>query len=387
MRIAFAFTWLFNPNVGGTERVTDLLARELAQRGHEIYYIYTVKRSSDSEYNYPTNNIYFIEERTFLSSQGELILCKYLIDNKIDVVINQGGLMGTCMNFANLPVSCKSLTVIHFDPHYGLDSLFGELSKLRNTSLSERVKRIYRVFAYPYRKRKLRDYLKALYSYWNEKSDRIVLLSNSYVPNFIGLCPNVCRDRLTAISNPVSFPISYNINNKSNIILWVGRMDFRQKRPDLMVKVWAKAFFKLPEWRLVMIGDGPMFDSVKNMSRGIPRIELHGRQLSQPYFESAKICASTSAIEGLPMTLLEAISQGAVPIAFDSYASVRDIIKNEEQLVTPYNIDEYVEKLVELADNMSLQESLRKKGYRIAECFSVKNIADNWEELLYSVIS
>ena len=87
------------------------------------------------------------------------------------------------------------------------------------------------------------------------------------------------------------------------------------------------------------------------------------------------------------MTLLEAISQGAVPIAFDSYASVRDIIKNEEQLVTPYNIDEYVKKLVELADNMSLQERLRKKGYRIAECFSVKNIADNWEELLYSVIS
>ncbi|MCM1457347.1 MAG: glycosyltransferase [Lachnoclostridium sp.] len=385
MRIAFAFTWLFNPNVGGTERVTDLLAKELIRRGHCIHYIYTVKRPTDSDYKYPTDKICFIDESIFVSSKGKELLHRYLIDNEVDVVINQGGLMGTCKNFADLPSICKSVTVIHFDPKYGLDSLFSELFTLRNSSFAEKIKRIYRVFAYRSRKKTLKKYLNTLYSYWNCKSDKIVLLSKNYIPDFSKLCPGLYKDKLTAISNPISFPISNNENSKENIILWVGRMDFRQKRPDLMVKIWAKSYSKLPGWKLVMIGGGPMFDSVKKMSKNVPQIELHGQQLSRPYYEKAKICVSSSATEGLPMTLLEAISQGAVPIAFDSFASIHDIIQSDKQLVTPFDINEYVEKLTELACNLEMQEEARANGYEVAERFSLKNIGDEWEKLLYSI--
>lgn len=388
MKIAFAFTWLFNPNVGGTERVTDLLTKELKKRGHKIYYIYSVKRESDTNFSNPADKTLFIPETTLLSEKGTEIFKEYVKKHNIDFVINQGGVMGTCRTFTHVPNGCKSITVVHFEPRYGLDSLFMEQMKLRNGTIIEKLKRIYRFFNYPARRQKLKQYLKHLYSYWGTHSDKVVLLSNRFTAQFKSICPDFPSGKLAAIPNPLSFPINRECSLKENIILWVGRMDFKQKRPDLMVEIWKKAHTMIPGWKLIMLGDGPALVSVKSMATGLPRIEFPGIQRSFPFFQKAKIlCSSSSSSEGWGMVLTEAASQGAIPIAFDSYASVRDIITTESQLVKPYDTREYAEKLATIAKDESLMNDLREEGYHSSERYTVESIADKWEELFKSVIS
>lgn len=388
MKIAFAFTWLFNPNVGGTERVTDILAKELKKRGHKIYYIYSVKRESDSAFSNPADETLFIPETTLLSEKGTKIFQKYIIERGIDLVVNQGGVMGTCRTFTHVPNGCKSITVVHFEPKYGLDSLFMEQMKLRNRSIIEKLKRIYRLLNYPARHKKLGQYLHDLYSYWGKHSDKVVLLSDRFIAQFKSICPDFPSNELTAIPNPLSFPINRDCSLKENLILWVGRMDFRQKRPDLMVEIWKKAHTMMPGWKLIMLGDGPALVSVKSMATGLPRIEFQGIQQSLPYFQKAKIlCSSSSSSEGWGMVLTEAASQGAIPIAFDSYASVRDIITTEIQLVKPYDTRKYAEKLATIAKEEALMNDLREEGFHSAERYTVESIADKWEELFKSLTS
>lgn len=381
MNIGFAFTWQFNPNVGGTERVTDLLAKELKNRGHTIYYLYTVRRPSDCNFESPAKKSLFLPEIDFKTGKLTEVYHSFIRENNIEVVINQGGVMGTCKNFAIVPDSCKNVTVIHFDPKYGLDSLLMEQLQLRNKNISEKFKRIYRLLVFPYRYFKLKGYLNSLYKYWGNHSNRVVLLSDLFRNSFYDVCPSFPSEKLHAISNPTSFESSYNCVKKK-MIIWVGRMDFRQKRPDLMVKVWKEVHQDLPDWELIMLGDGNALSSVKQLAEGLPRISFPGFCNPMPYFQMAEICCTSSSSEGWGMVLCEAMSQGAVPIGFDSYESIREMIETDEQLVTPYDIKEYAAKLINLANSSELRELLRRNGYETVKRFSISHIADKWEELL-----
>jgi|GEM_PF-1071217 len=390
MKIAFAFTWLFNPNVGGTERVTDILTRELSKRGHTIYYIYSVKRDTDQSFDNPAEETFYIPEDVLLSDNGVQIFQKYIRAKGIDVVINQGGVMGTCRNFVNVPAGCKSVTTIHFDPRYGLDSLFMEQMRLRNRLALEKLKRIYRFFAFPIRRRQLKRYLNDLYTYWGTHCEKVVLLSDKFIPAFRSIAPGFPDEKLSAIPNPISFPVNKDCSEKRDIILWVGRMDFRQKRPDLMVEIWGKAHKMIPGWELIMLGEGPALDSVKDKAKGLPRIKFPGAKNSLPYYRISKILSSSSSSssssEGWGMVLTEAASQGTVPIAFDSYASVRDIIGTEAQLVAPYDTLEYAKKIHCLATNETLLLDIREKGYETANRYSIESVVNRWEELLREII-
>lgn len=384
MNIAFAFTWLFNPHTGGTERVTDILAKGLKDKGHNVYYIYTVKRPTDEHFENPADETLFIPEKTFLNDSNNKMLKDFIISRNIDVVINQGGVMGTCRGFVNLDGFCHSVAVIHFQPTYGLDSFLEDQLRLRDSSFIEKLKRIYRLFAYPFRYKKLRNYLHGLYRYWSIHTDRVILLSDKYVDEFLEICPECSDKKLSIINNPLSFPNHY-IKNKENIILWVGRMDLHQKRPDLMVRIWRKIYESIPNWELIMLGDGPDLENTMRLAAGLPRVHFLGNRPSQPYFQRAAICASTSSTEGFPMVLLEAISQGAVPIAFESYAAIHDIIKTSDQLVNPFDLDEYTRKLKEIVLNEDLQNKLRQSGSQIAENFTLSNIIVQWETLLTEI--
>lgn len=289
--------------------------------------------------------------------------------------------MGSCMTFVRTPDNCKCYTTIHFNPQYGLEGLFSNLARLRNNSLIEHLKRIYRIFDYRNRKHDLANYLRNLYTYWGENCNNVVLLSPRFSQTFKDICPNFPTEKISTIPNPLSFTVSTNIQPKEKIILWVGRMDFRQKRPDLMIKVWKKTYKHLPDWKVVMIGGGEEFRQVQKLAAGIPRLELLGAQPSKPWFEKAAIHCLTSSFEGWGMVLTEALSQGVVPIAFDSFESLHDILESPHQLVEPFDTKQYASKLIALAKDESLRTQLQTAGLAHAKSFEVETIVNQWETL------
>ncbi len=383
MNILFGFTWILNPKFGGTERVTDILARGLAKRGHTIFYLHTVE-NRPMDFDSPAVKDFYIPETIIDSPQGRESYEKILRKNNIDVVINQGGLMGTC-KFLTSTDYCKKIVVIHFDPQYGYNNYFNSISTLRNSHFTEKCKRIVRCVDAIRRKRGLKQYLNELYSYWFQTADYVCLLSDKFYPDIYKVCNHIIPSKLTAINNPNTFTcVDDSYPQKRKQILWAGRLDMKQKRPDRIVKIWKRIYKNYPEWRLVIAGDGEAREYLETLSKDIPSIELVGRVALEPYYAESEIICMTSTIEGWGMVLTEAMAFGAVPIAFQSFASVKDLL-TDRQLVTPFDTKEYTLKLQNLIEEPELRMKLRKNGFKILQNFDADTICKQWENLLLSL--
>lgn len=65
----------------------------------------------------------------------------------------------------------------------------------------------------------------------------------------------------------------------------------------------------------------------------------------------------TSLFEGFGLVLTEAMYYGVVPLAFNSYANVGDIINDKVNgfIIPPFDIKEYADKISSLIDNETLR--------------------------------
>lgn len=379
--VAFCYPTPFNPILGGVERVTYLLAKEFARRGFNVHFLNNYGREKAIDYDFPVISEFFPCE-SYSAPENVEWFHRYLKENNIDLVINQCGQFGDSSLYCNVAGNAKVISVAHMSPEVNLDCLFGEINKLRpGGGLIEQIKRAARVIFYPYIYLKTKQRLSEHYAWLSEHTDSFVMLSDRFESSLRRFYAGPIN--WTSISNPLTYPITVNEKKKEKIVLWVGRMD-RQKRPDLMVRIWKK----LPpsDWKLVMIGDGNLMDSTRKLIGPKDNIILKGYIDPLEYYKKAQILCMTSGHEGFGMVLTEAMSQGVVPIAFESFASVRDIIDDDCQLVPPMNIEKYCEQLNNIMVDSELRDRLREKGYMNAQKFQIETIADRWESLFNNLI-
>jgi glycosyltransferase involved in cell wall biosynthesis len=92
----------------------------------------------------------------------------------------------------------------------------------------------------------------------------------------------------------------------------------------------------------------------------------------------------TSAYEGWGLTLTEAQQMGCVPIVFDSFSAVHDIIKSGENgLLIPNNdLDSYVSALVGLMLNEQLRKEMERQALRTSKAFALQEVIKEWGNLL-----
>ena len=104
----------------------------------------------------------------------------------------------------------------------------------------------------------------------------------------------------------------------------------------------------------------------------------------KPYYQKAKIICLTSIYEGWGMVLTEAMQFGCVPIAFDSFPAIRDIIIPNETgiLVKPFSKKEYIFKLIHLMEDDNYRTQLSQKGFEYVKKFDKSNILPKWIELI-----
>ena len=83
------------------------------------------------------------------------------------------------------------------------------------------------------------------------------------------------------------------------------------------------------------------------------------------------------------MVLVEAQSNGVVPIAYNSYASATDIINDGENgfLVKAFDEDEYVKKLMLLMRDKELRLRMAESAMASVRKFDSRKIAQQWIDL------
>jgi glycosyltransferase involved in cell wall biosynthesis len=185
-----------------------------------------------------------------------------------------------------------------------------------------------------------------------------------------------------SIPNPAPYE---NIGSytKKKELLYVGRINTTQKRLDLLLLIWKALHTRFEEWSLNIVGDGEELDMIKDKSKeyNLTNIYFHGECDPRPFYERASIFCLTSSFEGLPMTLLESMQFGVVPIAFNSFPAVIDLIESgvNGYVIEPFNIDEYVNKVsVLISDEHDLDKFSKASLNKIKE-FDMEHIGLQWD--------
>ena len=222
-------------------------------------------------------------------------------------------------------------------------------------------------------------------------SDAFVLLSDRYaevVSEFLG-----SAQRLYSINNPVKMMFSHgemDFSQKEKIVVWCGRVGYGAKRVDRMLGIWKRVAQVFPEWHCYVLGSGDI-DRFSNLAKlnQIENVHFVGHCNPNDWYERASISCMTSSVEGWPMVLLEAMSFGCVPVAYNSFEAADEFISNGKNgyLVTPFNEAKYVEALVSLMRDEEKRQNMATFAYQSIEKYSVNRIAKQWIKLFDTLLN
>lgn len=384
MNILFTSSTPFHPLRGGVGRVTDTLCKELQKRGYQVFYLNADWVAEErKKYKYPAP-VTILPIKNIDDAQCVISYRKYLTENKIDVVINQDALyVDFYNNVGDLPI--KVISVIHNNPLMNYNHLLNDLLTLRNNSLLERMKRIVRCLLYLRVKKLLKEYIDKRFGNIILSSDKILMLSPYYVQSLKNFGISV-ENKFDYVYNPNSFPLQTSLFKKKKEIIYVGRLDNRSKKVGRLIKVWSKVGKKYPDWNLTIVGDGPDRNQLEVLKKKyqVGNLTFEGFQSPIEYYKRASIICMTSSFEGFPMVLVEAMQFGCVPIAFDSFEAIHDVIIPEKtgELVKPFKIKDYINKLSNLIDDDTKRTTMSDAASMYVARFDVKTIADRWEYIL-----
>ena len=237
----------------------------------------------------------------------------------------------------------------------------------------------------PYIRRQTKGYYKSAY----HNADKVALLSPSYIDRYQKYADLDGNAKFIYIPNCLSFGQGGNANTlkqKKPICLVVARMEEAQKRISLILNIWSQ--IETP-WKLVIVGTGSSLPMYKEMAERLKlkNVSFEGLQDPIPYYQQASIFLMTSAFEGFPMTILEAQQFGCVPIAYNSFSALSDVITDNESgfITEDRNEKAFIQRLSILMNDDTLRNEMGQKALNDCMRFKVDAIADLWHEQILSL--
>lgn len=385
MNIALFLNQKFDPNAGGVQRSTSKLAKIFQSKQHYVIIISFGNHSTRQE-DFEGIKLYNIN----IKEENQL---KIILENEaIDCIINQMGysVSLTKLLLKNKPLKTKIINTLRINPLNFYDNhkdIIKELFKSKkvdflNTYLTRKLILGYHI---------LKQNIELRFIVKN--TDAFVMLSEKFKPELFFLVPSLKKfdAKIFGIGNPFQRPkLDIATLDKENIVLFVGRLNVPQKRVDLLLQIWKKLHDEIPDWKFWVLGDGQKKKKMEEFCQKnlLNRVIFFGKVNPDEYYKKAKIFHMTSAYEGFGNVLVEAQSFGCVPVLFNSYAAAQDIVIHNENgiLVTPFNIDKYVEETKDLMVNKDKLNKLATNGYEHITKFSFEESYKKWDRVFKTLM-
>jgi colanic acid/amylovoran biosynthesis glycosyltransferase len=274
------------------------------------------------------------------------LLAKYLINNKIDVVLAQYGPMGSTLIDA-----CKKADadlVVHF---HGFDA--NEKSTLEKFL--------------PAYKNMFAD-VKALIAVSRDMRDKLISFGANPDKVFFNSC-FVDTDKFT-LGTP---------ENNEKVFITVGRFT-PKKSPQSVIKAFKKVNDTISDARMIMIGEGELLDESKQLAKDLgvfDLIDFQGAKLPEDVIKLLKTArvfvqhsmfAPNGDSEGTPVSILEASATG-LPIVSTRHAGIKDAVVHGETgfLVEEGDWQMMADYMIQLAQDPALCGQMGRAARRHIE--------------------
>lgn len=389
MQILFVYDRKIIPSFGGLERVTFLLAEEFRRRGHEVTFLSV----GAPELNNATVDTGFPQAHIFsgnheFKSQFET----FLKENSIDVAIFQGHNNTVVDALLASPEPLRRFIVYHYQPFplVGKERYIKRNTPLAGLSWKDKLLKYLAITSPKIFRKIFVDRMARRYVTMARGAEKLVLLSRSFEQRLLKYAPHFPAERLVAINNPLTFNpenIKPDYSEKKNLVVFAARMSNPQKNVTGFIDVW-KLFHEMhPDWQAIVAGDGEHSDLIMDYarSRGAEGLKFAGPvEDIGALYRMAKIYCMTSAYEGWGMVLTEAMAWGCVPVAYDTYESLHDIIEPGVDGITvpPFNAGAMAEAMSVLASDAGKLRRMAEGARNKIKKFNTAAIAEEWLALL-----
>jgi GalNAc-alpha-(1->4)-GalNAc-alpha-(1->3)-diNAcBac-PP-undecaprenol alpha-1,4-N-acetyl-D-galactosaminyltransferase len=202
---------------------------------------------------------------------------------------------------------------------------------------------------------------------------------------------NFCGDaKVVYLPNPVKIQYAGD-DERQNIILAVGRLH-PIKNHKLLIAAFNAISAEHRNWRLVIAGDGDERDNLNLFIQSlkiVDQVQLVGQVSNvDELYKRSSIYAITSFNEGMPNTLLEAMSHGLPVVAPRNLSGALAFVTHGCNGYL-FNQNE-VSSLAESLNKLIMQPQLRQLfGYRARSALagmSPENIVDKWSDILFCCV-
>lgn len=396
MKILFLTETDISPIQGGTEHITHTLSQAFRAKGHKCFLGYLKPIASDLQATEFDGKCLLVVNDKLQEQLGN-----FLKDNEINIVVVN--FVSKSSKQAILPLlytitrtqGAKVVVCYHAMPGEDVkpscwSHIFYQIRHRYN--ISQAIKDAFLHLSPIWLNRRL---IQPKYRLSPKYADAFVLLSEKFYQPYMDIAGAIPHDNFYAIGNALSYE---NINvekikEKEKTVLIVARQQERSKKLSKALRVWQfiENMPDLKEWKLQIVGGGPDAGYYKQLHQqlGLQRCDLLGRQPEiEPFYEKASIFMMTSSYEGFGITLTEAQQFGCVPIVQNTYASLTDIIRNNENGVIVDSEDSaiYAQQLAQLMRATDEREEMARIGLQTCRQFSLGRITQKWLTLFNHIL-
>lgn len=362
MKILF---FVSSMNAGGAERVAASLANAWTQRGDEVCLVPTHLGSSSSFYaldeavRFQPLAAHMPWFPPFLTPLRKLRAIRRIYDDFApDIVVSFLTNVNVNVLMALRQVKTPVLVCERTNPVVS-QSAGHKLQKLRTT-------------LYP-------------------KASRVVVQTADAATAFSAVAPHLSQ--LAVIPNPIppqlaDMPLNTVVGKTSNCrLIAMGRL-VPAKQFDQLIRVFAQLASKFPQWSLHIYGEGPERENLQHQIEKLgcsSQVSLKGRT-DEPWqvLSEAQLFVLTSAYEGFPNVLLEAMTLGLPCVTVDCPSGPKEISnEGRDAVLVPMHQDLVLHNALEL---LMKDASLRATfGHRAALSvrarYGMGAVLKQWDQL------
>ena len=339
-------------NSGGTEKVSTLLANNLAQDNNVLF----ISRLKSHPFFVLDKNIKYIylgkeNENIFLNYLKYIFLIVRLLKkNKIDKWID----VSTSLSLISVPCKLFCHFEIYAWEHFNLTWEWNWLTA------------------------KMSRYLACHFA------KNVVVLTQTDKARFQ---EKYKTNNIVCVPNPVSIKKVVKSDEEAKIVLSIGRHTY-QKGQDMMLDMWYLTKCRHEGWRLKIVGSGELEAELRNQ---IGRLNIGDSVEMLPVtnnverlYAEASVFILTSRWEGLPLALIEAISAGLPIVSFDCETGPRDVVEDSLNgyLIDCFDINEFAQKLDGLCVDREVRMKFAEQSVVKSRDFSPTTFYEDCDRLL-----
>lgn len=185
----------------------------------------------------------------------------------------------------------------------------------------------------------------------------------------------------TSIDKNLNIRNELGISSDKLVYVFCGYLS-KRKNVEFLIEAWEKS--ENHKSLLLIIGDGPQYNELKNRVNNNNRIIMLGKRLEiSRYLTSADYFISSSLSEGLPLAVMEGLAVGlpAILSNIPSHLEIKDLGSEAIDIFSLENIDTLI-KIIQEKEGKQVSESNKIAARSIIEeKLNAKEMALSYENL------